>query len=156
MKELLTGAEAQFNKKQPVEQAWIEVGKDVQRCNDACKELQDLLLESYPEEEASRARRFVKAAASVLSGKGKTSEQLLKEVQGYLEVLLDRQILTNGALLEDIKVIVDELLPRDGQVQNNVNGDNIGRDKKTYTSSGSGHMFTGDNGTFHIGGTSIR
>lgn len=156
LKELLVGAEAQFNKNQPVEQAWIEVGKDVQRCNDACKELQDLLSKAYPEEQASRTRRFVKAAASVLSGKGKTAEQLLKEIQGYLEVLLDRQILTNAALLEDIKATVDELLPRHGQVQNNVHGDNIGRDKKTYTSSGSGHMFTGDNGTFHIGGTSIH
>lgn len=156
LKEVLRGAEAQFGRNQPVEQAWIEVGKDVQRCNEACQELQDLLSKAYTEEEASRARRFVKAAATTLSGKGKTAEQLLKEIQGYLEVLLDRQILTNAALLEEIKATVDELLPRDGHVQNNVNGDNVGRDKISYTSSGSGHMFTGNNGTFHIGGTSIH
>jgi hypothetical protein len=156
LRELLRGAEAQFSKSQPADTAWIEVGKDVERCNEACQELQDLLSKAYPEEEASRARRFVKAATTTLSGKGQTAEQLLKEIQGYLEVLLDRQILTNAALLEDIKATVDELLPRQGQVQNNVNGDNIGRDKISYTSSGSGHMFTGNNGTFHIGGTSIH
>jgi hypothetical protein len=157
LKELFRGAEAQFNQNQLAETAWISVGKDVQSCNEACRELQDLLSRAYPQEEANRARRFVKAASTILSGKGKTAEQLLKEIQGYLEVLLDRQILTNAALLEDIKATVDELLPRDGQiVQNNVNGDNIGGDKKSYAHSGSGHMFTGDNGTFHIGGTSIH
>jgi hypothetical protein len=157
LKELLRGAEAQFNQNQLAETAWTSVCKDVQRCNEACRELQDLLSKAYPEEQASRARRFVKATTTILGGKGKTAEQLLKEIQGYLEVLLDRQILTNAALLEDIKATVDELLPRDGQVvQNNVHGDNIGRDKKSYAHSGSGHMFTGDNGTFHIGGTSIH
>jgi hypothetical protein len=157
LKELLRGAEAQFNKDQPDEEAWISVGKDVQRCNEACRELQDLLSRAYPEEQASRARRFAKAATTILSGKGKTSEQLLKEIQGYLEVLLDRQILTNALLLEDFKATVDELLPQHGQVvQNNVNGDKVGRDKKSYAHSGSEHMFTGDNGTFHIGGTSIH
>lgn len=133
LEELLKGAEAQFNKHQPVEQTWIEVGRDVQRCNEACQELQDLLSKAYPEDEASRARRFVKAATTVFSGKGKTAEQLLKEIQGYLEVLLDRQILTNAALLEDIKATVNELLPQHGHIQNNVNGDNIGRDKKSST-----------------------
>jgi hypothetical protein len=150
--ELLEGAK----ENEPAEQVWVEVGKEVQRCNQACKELQELLLKAYPKEDAGSFRRFVKGTGTVVSGKGRTAEKLLKEIQECLDVLVDRQILTNADLLAKIKATIDELLPQSGYTQNNVHGDNINGDKKTYKSTGSSHMFTGDGGTYNFGGTSAN
>jgi hypothetical protein len=151
--EVLQSAETQYQAGKPDEQTWLKGGEDARRCKDACQELQELLQRAYPKVDAGRVERFFKSTESVLSGKGKTAEQLLAEIYGCLQLLMDRRILTNTALLKDIKKTVDESLPQSGLTQNNFSGPNIGHDQNNYTASGSGHMFTGAGGTYHIGGT---
>jgi hypothetical protein len=153
IKELLEDAAAQYNAQKLGEQEWLNAGADIKSCNEACQELQEVLESAYPQPDASKLDRVFKNLGNIVSRKGKTAEQLLKDIYSYLELLKQRRIITNARLLEDIKEAVDELFPKSGVTQNNVHGDNIGRDKKTYTSSGSGHMFTGDNGTYNIRGT---
>jgi hypothetical protein len=84
---------------------------------------------------------------TLLSRKSKTAEQLLKEIHGYLEILKQRQIITNTTLLDDIKKTVDELFLQSGFTQNNVSGTNIGGDQ-VNNNTGSGHQFNGPGGTF--------
>jgi len=154
--ELLKGAETQWQnaKHKSAEQLWVEVGKYVERCNQACKELQEILLKAYPKEDAGNFRRFIKGIGTVLSSKNRTAEQLLKEIHECLVVLFDRQILTNAELLDDIKATVDELLPQSGSTQNNVSGDNIIGDKVVGSkfTGGSGPMFNAPINTYNAGG----
>ena len=153
--ELLESAEAQWEKAKhkSAEDAWVEVAKDVKRCNEACKELQELLLTAYPKEDDGKFRRFIKGTGTVLSGKNKTAEQLLKEIHECLDVLVDRQILTNAALLNDIKATIDELFPQSGSNLNNVHGDNFIGDKVSGSKyvGGSGFMFNGPGAVYNAG-----
>jgi len=148
--ELLKGAQAQFNKDQPPKQAWIEVEQEVKRCQAACQELHDILESAYPKADAGTVGRVFKNVGNLVSRKTKTAEEWLKEIHGYLEILKQRQIITNAALLDDIKKTVDELFPRPGLTQNNVSGTNIGGDGQVFynNNTGSGQQFTGHGGNF--------
>ena len=126
--ELLKGAQAQFDKDQPTKQVWFEVEKDLERCHGACQELHAILESAYPKTDTGTVSRVFKNVGTLLSRKSKTAEQLLKEIHGYLEILQQRQIITNATLLDDIKETVDELFPRPGITQHNVSGMNIGGD----------------------------
>jgi hypothetical protein len=53
----------------------------------------------------------------VLGKKGKTAEGLLQEIREYLALLAKRQIMSNAALLEDIKSLVEELPKEAGSTQ---------------------------------------
>jgi hypothetical protein len=145
--ELLKGAQAQFDKDQPTKQAWFEVKKDLERCHGACQELHDILESAYPKTDTGAVSRVFKNVGTLLSRKSKTAEQLLKEIHGYLEILKQRQIITNATLLDDIKETVDELFPRPGITQNNASGTNIGGDQ-VNNNTGSGQQFNGPGGTF--------
>jgi hypothetical protein len=145
--ELLKGARAQFDKDQPTKQAWFEVEKDLERCHGACQELHDILESAYPKTDTGTVGRVFKNVGTLLSRRSKTAEQLLKEIHGYLEILQQRQIITNATLLDDIKETVDELFPRSGLTQNNVSGTNIGGDQ-VNNNIGPGHQFNGPGRTF--------
>ena len=141
--ELLEGAKTQAGKRQPTEQAWIEVKKDVERCFETCQQLHDILKRAYPEADAGTAGRVFKNVGNLVSRKSKTAEQLLKDIHGYLEILKQRQIITNSALLDDIKKTVDELFPQSGQILNNVHGTNVGGDQ---VNNNTGQQFIGTGG----------
>ncbi|PPJ55353.1 hypothetical protein CBER1_10074 [Cercospora berteroae] len=104
--------------------------------------------------DVDKMERLWKGAKTVLSGKGKTAEALLKELSEYLTLLAQRKIVNNTTLLEDIKALVEELCPQSTTTQmHNINGDNIGTlhgDKNV--NSGSGYQFTGAGGTYNFGG----
>ena len=147
--EVLKGAQAQFDNDQLTKQTWFEVEKDLERCHGACQELHDILESAYPKTDTSTVSRVFKNVGTLLSRKSKTAEQLLKEIHGYLEILKQRQIITNAALLDDIKETVDELFPLPGLTQNNVSGTNVGRDQVFHNSNpGPGYQFNGPGGTF--------
>lgn len=148
--EILKGAEAQYKAGTPDASTWAKSRGDVERCKDACQQLQDTLKKALPESNAGAFRCFMKTAGTVLSGKGKTAEQLLADISGYLELLMDRQILTHTELLEGIKKTVDELVPQAALTQNNVNGPNFGRDQNFM--GGEGPMFNGPGVTYNAGG----
>jgi hypothetical protein len=150
--ELLKGAKTQFDKRQPAEQAWIEVEKDFRRCHEACQELREILESAYPKSDTGTVGRVFKNMGNLVSRKNNTAEQLLKEIHGYLEVLKQRQIITNATLLDDIKKTVDELFPRPGLTQNNVSGTNVGGDQVFHNNNtGHGQQFNGPGGTFNFG-----
>jgi hypothetical protein len=149
LSELLKGAQAQFDKDQPTKQAWFEVEKDLKRCLEACQKLHDIIERAYPKTDTRTFSRVFKNVGTLLSRKSETAEQLLKEIRGYLEILQQRQIIMNAALLDDIKQAVDELFPRPGLTQSNVSGTNIGGDQVFHNSNtGSGQQFNGPGGTF--------
>jgi hypothetical protein len=149
--ELLKGAEVQFVKRQPTEQTWVEVEKDIKRCHEACQELHEILESAYPKADAGKLGRVCKIVGTVVfSHKNKTAGQVLKEIHEYLDILEQRQIITNAKLLEDIKKTVDELFPTTGITQNNVSGTNIGHNtgQVNNQTGGSGQQWNGDIGTF--------
>jgi hypothetical protein len=148
--EILKGAKTQFDKRQPTEQTWIEVEKEVQHCHDACKELHDILERAYPKADAGTARRVLKNMGNLVSRKSQTAEELLKDIHGYLEVLKQRQIIMDAALLDDIKKTIDELFPTSGIIQNNVSGTNIGHNtgQVNNQTGGYGQQFNGPGGTY--------
>jgi hypothetical protein len=148
--EILQSAEARYKAGQPEEQAWVTAESDVRHCKEGCQDLQDLLKSAYPRADTGKVGRFFKGTGTVLSGKGKTAEQLLVEIHGYLTRLMDRQILTNTALLEDIKKTVDDMLLQPGLSQHNVKGPNIGRDQHNHNNSGSSQQFYGAGGTYNF------
>ena len=153
--EILRSAEAQYNAGEPEEQIWVSATNDVKHCSEACQELQDLLKHAYPEPDAGKVDRFFKGVGTVLSGKGKTAEQLLAEIHESLKLLVDRQILKNTTLLQDVQKTVNELLQGSGVTMNNVHGHNINGDLisgSKYT-GGSGPMFNGPGVTYNAGGT---
>ena len=149
--ELLEGAKAQFDKDHPPKQAWVEVEKDVKRCQESCQELHDILERAYPKADAGTVGRVFKNMGNLVSRKSKTAEELLKDIHGYLEILKQRQIITNAAPLDNIKKTVDELFPQFGITQNNELGTNIGGDQ-VNNNTGSGPQLIGPSGgnyTFH-------
>lgn len=150
IKGLLEDAAAQYRENKLDAQVWISAGQDVQHCDEACRELCDLLESAYPEADATKRSRAFKNVRNMASSKGKTAEQLLKDIHGYLELLKHRRIVTNTKLLEAIKETVDELFQNPGITQNNVNGPNIGRDQIFHGSSGP--MFNGPGVTYNAGG----
>jgi chaperonin cofactor prefoldin len=152
LSELLKGAQAQFDKDQPTKQAWLEVEKDLERCNGACQELHDILESAYPKSDTSTVSRVFKNVGTLLSRKSKTAEQLLKEIYGYLEILKQRQIITNTDKLDDIKKTVDELFPATEITQNNVSGTNVGHNtgQVNNQTGGSGQQFNGPGGVYHF------
>lgn len=147
--EILESAEAQYNIQQPDQQAWITARSDVRHCEEACRDLQSLLETVYPKADASKVGRFFKATGTILSGKGKTAEQLLADIHGHLNVLMDRQIITNTTLLQEIKKTVDEFFPKSGITQNNTHGTNVAGDQN-FTNTGCGHMINGQGSTVNF------
>ncbi|GIZ49947.1 hypothetical protein CKM354_001296300 [Cercospora kikuchii] len=157
VEEILKSAEAQHKAgalKDIDKDTWASAEREVEKCKQACQELHDLLQSAYPKADSGRSERLWKGAKTVLSGKGKTAEALLKEISDYLTFLAQRKIVNNAALLEDIKSLVEELCPETTTTHmHNVNGDNIGTlhgDKNV--NSGSGFQFTGSGGTYNFGG----
>jgi hypothetical protein len=148
--EVLEGAKAQFDKDHPPKQAWVEVEKDVKRCQESCQELHDILERTYPKADAGTLGRVFKNMGNLVSRKSKTAEELLKDIHGYLEILKQRQIITNTEKLDDIKNTIDELFPASGIIQNTNSGINVGHNNGQISnqSGGSGNMFTGPNGNF--------
>lgn len=151
--EILKSAKAQYRAGKLDQKVWVNAAADVERCKEACRDLQSLLQSAYPKADASKVGRFFKATGTVLSSRGKTAEQLLGDIYECLKLLVDRQILTQSTTLDDIKKTIDGLKSQPGLTQNNQNGPNIGGDQNNYNNSGSGHMFTGAGGTFNFGGT---
>jgi len=147
--EILENAEAQYNARQPDQQAWITAGSDVRHCEEACQDLQSLLKTVYPKADASKVGRFFKGTGTILSGKGKTAEQLLAEIHGHLKLLMDRQIITSTMLLQEIKRTVDEIFPKSGIIQNNTHGINVAGDQN-FNNTGSGHMINGQGSTVNF------
>jgi hypothetical protein len=147
IKDLLKSAEAQ-NKDGMVDkmskldrQMRNNAEQEVEHCKQLCQELQDVLASAFPKAEAGKAGRLWKGTMTVVSGKGKKAEQIFKEISQYLQLLADRQIITNTELLEDIKASVKELFPQDGTINmTNENGDNVNGTQNKQT--GSGKMFT--------------
>lgn len=150
IKDLLEDAAEQYKSKNIDEQVWLSVGADIQHCNAACKELQEILERAYPRDSASPAGRVFKNLGNIVSGRGKKAEDLLKEICQYLDLLGQRQIITNTRLLEELKQTVNELFPTSGVIQHNVNGPNIARDQN-FT-GGNGPMFNGPIGTYNATG----
>lgn len=150
IKELLKDAAAQYNEDKLDAQVWISAEQDVEHCSEACRELLDLLLSAYPCLDASGAKRVFKHVPDMVISKGKTAEQLLKEIHGYLELLKQRRIVTNTKLLEDIKETVDELFQNPGITQKNVTGPKIGREQVFHGSLGP--MSNGPTVTYIAGG----
>ena len=91
-----------------------DMKRDVEECKDLCQELHDLLLSAYPKAGSGKAGRLLKGTKTVFSKKGKTAEGLLQEIREYLALLAKRQIISNAALLEDIKSLVEDL-PKEGR-----------------------------------------
>lgn len=147
--EILENAEARYNAGQPDGQAWATAGSDVRHCEEACQDLQSLLKSAYPKVDASKVARFFKGTGTILSGKGKTAEQLLAEIHEHLKLLMDRQIITNATLLQEIKKTVDEIFPRSGITQNNTHGTNVAGDQN-FNNTGSGHMINGQGSTVNF------
>jgi len=152
IKELLEDAAAQYDAKKLDEQTWLNAGADVKRCHEACQELQDVLESAYPKADLGPVGRVFKNLGNIVSRKGKTAEQLLKEIHGYLELLKHRRIITNTTLLEQIKEAVEELFPKSGVTQHNLYGTNVGGDQN-FNNSGPGHQINGQGSTinFHKG-----
>lgn len=150
IKELLRDATAQYDAKKLDDQQWVNAASDVKQCNAACQELQDLLNSAYPEVDTGPVGRVFKNLGNIVSRKGKTAEELLKEIHSYLDRLKHQQIITNTTLLQEIKNAVDELFPQSGITQNNVNGPNIGRDQ--IFTGGTGPMFNGPGAAYYAGG----
>ena len=98
---------------------------------------------------ANKVDRFFKGAETVLSGKGKTAEQLLADIYGHLKLLMDRRILTNTTLLQEIKKTVDEIFPKSGITQNNTHGTNVAGDQN-FNNTGSGHQINGQGSTVNF------
>jgi hypothetical protein len=94
-----------------------DMQRDVEECKDLCQELHDLLLSAYPKAGSGKAGRLLKGTKTVLGKKGKTAEGLLQEIREYLALLAKRQIMSNAALLEDIKSLVEELPKEAGSTQ---------------------------------------
>jgi hypothetical protein len=147
--EILRSAEAQYKAGQPDDQAWITARSDVKHCEEACKDLQSLLKSAYPKDDANKVDRFFKGAETVLSGKGKTAEQLLADIYGHLKLLMDRRILTNTTLLQEIKKTVDEIFPKSGITQNNTHGTTVAGDQN-FNNTGSGHQINGQGSTVNF------
>lgn len=150
IKELLKDAAAQYDAKKLDDQQWVNAASDVKNCKAACQELQDLLTGAYPEASTGSVGRVFKNVGNVVSRKGKTAGELLKDIHGYMDRLRHRQIITNTGLLQDIKDVVDELFSQSGITQNNVNGPNIGRDQ--IFTGGQGPMFNGPGASYYAGG----
>jgi hypothetical protein len=87
---------------------------------------------------------------NLVSRKSKTAEELLKDIHGYLEILKQRQIITNTEKLDDIRKTIDELFPTSGIIQNTNSGINVGHNNGQINnqSGGSGNQFNGSNGNF--------
>lgn len=128
---LLRNAGDQYNSKQLSQQIWKEADNDFKRCNELCRDLHDLLVKAFPNEEASKPGRLWRNTKIVLSGKGKTAEQLLKEIWACLDVFAKKGIITNTALLQEIKDLIEELSPDSGG-------------RSTFYHSGIGDQIAGD------------
>lgn len=87
--------------------------------------------------------------------KGKTAEQLLKEIWDYLDVFAKKGIITNTTLLQEIKEVVDELSPQSGNTLNHSGiGDQVAGDKiagNQYKQGDNGRQIFGSIGTYHEG-----
>ncbi|KAK5685481.1 hypothetical protein LTS10_003560 [Elasticomyces elasticus] len=106
---LLQGAQEQYDKSQANKDVWTQAKPDVEQCQKHCKALKDLLDKALPKEGSNTAERTWKATKNVLGSTSKDAQKHLKAICDALSKLQQRQIITNTALLEDIKVIVGEL-----------------------------------------------
>lgn len=152
---LLESAKDQYDSQKLDQKIWDDAEDDLKRCQELCHELHDLLIKVYPEDEATKSVRFWTSAKAVLGGKSKTAEQLLREIWMYLDIFEKKGIVTNMALLREIKDTVDELFPSSGSTLNHSgSGDNVAGDKFTgnkYQQGDNGRQFFGSIGTYHEG-----
>ena len=152
---LLRNAQDRYDGEQLSHQIWEDAENDFKRCNGLCEDLHGLLAKAYPTQEDSKAGRLWKNTKTVLSGKGKTAEQLLKEIWDYLDVFAKKGIITNTALLREIKEVVDELFPQSGNTFNHSGiGDQVAGDKingNQYKQGDNGRQIFGSIGTYHEG-----
>lgn len=154
---LLEGAKAQHECGNLDIQVWTNVKEDFEHCEELCKELHDLLAKAYLAEDASKRSRFWTHTKTVLSGKGNTAEQLLKDIWVYLDVFAKKGIVTNTALLREIKDVVDELslVSGSGSTFNHSGiGDQVAGDQFTgnkYQQGDSGRMFNAPINTINEG-----
>lgn len=83
------------------------------------------------------------------------AEQLLKEIWDYLDVFAKKGIITNTALLREIKEVVDELFPKSGDTFKHLGiGDQVAGDKiagNQYKQGDNGRQIFGSVGTYHEG-----
>jgi hypothetical protein len=157
LEELLRGAQAQYKegKLNTIDkQTWDNAKQEIGKCKELCQELHDLLLSAYPEAGSGKVGRVLKSTKTVFSGKGKSAEALFKEVWEHLDILAKQQIINNTALLEDVKLLAQELCPQSTTTSmNNIHGDNFIGDKTEYNNTGSGPMINGASGPISFGGT---
>lgn len=149
IKEILENAAEQFKSKGLDAQVWVNASADVEHCMSICQELQDVLERAYPGDETGPAGRVFKNLDNIVSRRGKKAEELLKEICHHLDILRQRQIITNTRLLEELKEAVNELFPKSSITQHNLYGTNVGGDQ-SYTNSGSGQMITGQGTTVNF------
>ena len=157
IEELLRGAQAQYKEGQLNQidnKTWENAKQEIERCNELCLELHELLLSVYPEAGSGRAGRLWIGTKTVFSGKGKSAEALFREVWGHLDILAKQQIINNTALLEEVRALVQELCAQSTTVSmQNIHGDNFTGDKTEYNNTGSGPMINGASGPISLGGT---
>ncbi|KAK5137428.1 hypothetical protein LTR08_009006 [Meristemomyces frigidus] len=102
IRDLLMSAEAQYMDGKLEQSTWDDAKEYVEHCKQLCKEMRELLISTSLKDETGRAVPLWKVTTMVLA------EQLSKELWLYLELLAKRQIVTNTALLEDIRAFVHE------------------------------------------------
>jgi hypothetical protein len=157
LEQLLRGAQAQYRggKLNKIDkQTWDNAKQEIEQCKELCQELQDLLLSAYPEAGSGRVGRGWKGTQTMFSSKSKSAEALFKEIWEHLDTLAKQQIINNAALLEDIKLLVEELCPQNKTTSlQNVHGDNFIGDKTQFYNQGPGPMINSPSGPITFGGT---
>jgi len=136
---------------------WVAVHQNVQRCYTCCEEMRDIFEKAFPQA-ANVMHRVWTGAVTILSGKGKRAEELLREVSHELEVLGQHHVVSNTELLAEIKASVDQLGVGDGSVYQHFGSGPLGVNPASGTqtinrNSGSGNWFQGPvhSPTFHAG-----
>lgn len=105
---LLQEVEACFATRTIDEKAWSACGQTLQNPYHSCEDIHDVFQHTFQEFEPRSTRRLWKGHLTT-SRKGRTLESLFREIFRELEVLMQRRILTNTRLLEDIKETVEEM-----------------------------------------------
>jgi hypothetical protein len=157
VRDLLETAQEQYDNELPDKKTWQEAEASLKRCHDGCEELKQLFDKALPQQDTLRGRVWTGFKVAVTS-KGKKAEDLLEEISQELEILVKRHILTDSALLADIKTSVEELCVRsDGRYQHHGSGaQNIieGSRNNIYSQSGEGNRqvnVSGSGGYYEAG-----
>jgi hypothetical protein len=155
IEEVLKSAKAEYDQGQLNnidKKTWVDAKAEIEACKKLCQDLHDLISAACPERDSGKARRLWKGTQTVLGGKRKEAESLLRGIWEHLDVLATKHIINNTGLLRDIKSVLDELAKEEGfTASHSGSGDIVRGDKTTNTNSGSGHFFDRPSGTINFG-----